>query len=515
MTPCSGCPGQTVVRHRTVPRRTDPDRGASRIPAAARPPATIRCCGYRARRLVRGPSPVPARLPRPPRARPRAGRGRIPDPPPARIPWFWGWAPAAARPPATIRCSAGPDRTARPGDRRAGLPRTVRRRRAGRRHRHDRPCTAVAHMARPWASRPGRTVPGWTVPGLAQVRADPACTAQDLAGPNLTGPDPAARPRTGPAGIRLVRVQRHLARTRAARWPATAAPGRGRPAPIAVPGRHRASRARTGSPPTAARARAVPACTAPGRHPVPGRRRSQGRFPGRGRHPGRHQAAPVPARRVPSPGRTGSRAPTRSARRPVASHGPPARALDPAGLAAVRESPVPDAPVPADSQEVLGADSRALGTRAPRSRAAGRGVRPDLAGTARLPVGRRTPLAGDRGEPSGAADLARVQGQPGVGGDRPDVAGGGRRPASRPRGAASADRRLRGRTRPVCPCAAGIRAWARCRAPAGAASAPAACPRGGGARAPGRSSSPGSRGRRGRRQVPGTRLAGTRRDSRR
>jgi hypothetical protein len=533
-TQCSACPG------RTAPRPADPDqtvldRAPSRIPAAGPRPATSRCRGCRARRRLaqaQVPSRVPALAPRPATIQCPGGPRRILDPPPAScrssglrgrtvaarsspapgrarrpatarrsgrvIPGqVSSRVPAAARGPATIRCSAGCGRTDRvSADHRAALPRTVRPRSDWPRSdwprsdwprsdwhcrtvrpRSDRPHTGDQppdRTARPWASRPGRTPPGHSAPvRTGQARTDPV---------------PAVQPRTGPARIRLALAQDLLARIPAGR-PDTVAPGRRQSALAAV--RARPSQTRTG----------LPAAAQP--------------RTGRGYHPGRDRAARGPRRWPPTPGRTGIREPAGPAPLPVASQAAAPQAPAPVGLVPAGGSPVPGTPGPADGRDARDPNSPDPDIRAPARRAR-RGQHPD-AGPVRsdtVPAaGRKSPPAAGRAEAPGAADPGR--GRLAGGGDRLGAAGGGQRPASRPRDAARAGRSIRDRTPPACPTGAGTRAWAACRAPAGFASARAACPPGGAARGLWRSCSPGSRDQRGRRRLPGTRRVGRRRGPRR
>ena len=520
-TQCSACPG------RTAPRPADPgqtvlDRAPSRIPAAGPRPATSRCRGCRARRrLVRAqvPSRVPALAPRPATIQCPGDPRRILAPPPAScrssglrgrtvaaarsspvpararppatarrsgrvIPGqVSSRVPVAARRPATIRCSADCGRTDRmPADHRAALPRTVRRRRTVR-PRSDRPHTGDQppdRTARPWASLPGRTAPGHSAPVLVPARTGQA----------RTDPVPAVQPRTGLARSRLALDQDLLARIPAGR-PDTVAPGRRQSALAAVRARPRASPARTG-PLAAAQPRT-----------------------GRGRHPGRDRAARGPRWWPPTPGRTGIREPADPAPLPVASQGPAPQAPAPVGPVPAGGSPVPGTPGPADGRDARDPDSPGPDTRAPARRAR-RGQHPDAdpVRSDTVPAaGRRSPPAAGRAGAPGAADRGR--GRPAGGGDRLGAAGGGQRPASRPRDAARAGRSIRDRTPPACPTGAGTRAWAACRAPAGFASARAACPRGVAARGLWRSRSPGSRDQPGRRRLPGTRRVGRRRGPRR
>jgi hypothetical protein len=530
-TQCSACPG------RTAPRQADRDqtvldRAPSRVPAAGPRPATSRCRGCRARRrLVQAqvPSRVPALARRPATIQRPGGWRRILDPPPAscRSTGLRGRTvaaarsspapararrpatarrsgrvipgqessrvPALARRPATIRCSAGCDRTARvSADHRAALPRTVRHCRTVR-PRSDRPHTGDQppdRTARPPASRPGRTVPGHSAPVLVPVRTGQARTGRVLA----------VRPRTGLARIRLALARDLLARIPAGR-PDTVAPGRRQsaPAPAAARGRPRASQARTG-PLAAAR-------------PHTGR----GRHRGRDRDRDRDRAARGPRRWPPTPGRTGIREPADPAPLPVASRASAPQAPAPVGPVPAGGSPVPGAPGPADDRDARDPDSPDPDTCVP-ARRAWRGQHPD-AGPVRsdtVPAaGRKSPPAAGRAGAPGAADRGQGRGRPAGGGDRLGAAGGGQRPASRPRAAARACRSIRDRTPLACPTGAGTRAWAACRAPAGFASARAACPRGGAARGLCCSCSPGSRDQRGRRRLPGTRRAGRRRGPRR
>jgi hypothetical protein len=525
-TQCPACPGRTAPRQAGL-GQTVLDRAPSRVPAAGPRPATSRCRGCRARRrLVQAqvPSRVPALARRPATIQCPGGWRRILAPPPAScrssglrdrtaaaarsspapararrpatarrsgrvIPGrVSSRVPAAAPRPATSRCSAGCDRTDRvSADHRAALSRTVRHRRTVR-PRSDRPHTGVQPVdrtARPWASRPVRTVPGRSAPVLVPVR-----TGQDRTDRVL-----AARPRTGLARIRRPALARDLLARIPAGRPDTVAPGRKQSALAAVRARPRASQARTG-PLAAAQPRT-----------------------GRGRHRGRDRAARGPRRRPPTPGRTGIREPAGSARLPVAGRAPAPQAAVPVGPVPAGGTPVPGAPGPADGRDARDPDTPDPDTRAPARRAR-RGQHPD-AGPVRsdtVPAaGRKSPPAAGRAGAPAAADRGLVQGRgrPIGGGDRLSAAGGGQRPASRPRDAARACRSILNRTPPACPTGAGTRAWAACRAPAGFASARAACPRGGAARGLCCSCSPGSRDQRGRRRLPGTRRAGRRRGPRR
>ena len=306
--------------------------------------------------------------------------------------------------------------------------------------------------------------------------------------PGPYGPVPAVQPRTGLARTRLALAQDLLARIPAGRAD-TAAPGRrqsalARSLPGPGPARPVLARSRLPSPVLARAAR-----------PWPGRRHG-------GPHRGRPllgglvsgscpAAAPLPvaSRRPPAPPRCGPVPAGQSCPGyPWACWRPGAR--DP-------DSPDPDTRAPARRARPAtrrGPGAFGYGPSLRVVEAAGRGPRGG--------AGRAGPGAAGRGGPAG-------------GGDRLGAAGGGQRPASRPRDAARAGRpsgivrRLPARPgRVPGPAAA-------CRAPAGFASARAACPRGGAARGPCCSCSPGSRDQRGRRRLPGTRRAGRRRGPRR
>jgi hypothetical protein len=497
--PCSWCPG------RTVPGRTALDRESSRFPAEARLPATSPCCGRRAHRPVRVPSPVPAQVPGPatilypagwrqtrgpPPAscRPYGRQDRVvpavrpslvpaPHPRPARIQCssrsgravpgqLPSQAPAEARRPATTRCSAGSGRTARPpGGRQAVRHRTGLCCCTGRRR------TASGRLPgrtpRPWAPGPDRTAPGWPAQALVRARM---------------GQVLAAWKRTGLARSRLAPAQVPLARNPAGRA-ATVAPARRHPDLAEVPARYLASQDPAGR----------------GR-PDPGQ---AARLP----------AGPVP-RWPPTPGRTGIPVAARSAPPPVATRAPAHHAAVPAGPVPVRESAVPETPVPA-----AGPGTPVPGTRVAVDRPAPAARRPARRdpGPARVrrrtaraaAAGRRIPRGAARAGASGAAGPDGAgPGEPAVGGLPSGAAVDGQRLASRPRDAARAGRPTRGRALPACPNVAGSRAWAACRAPAGRATALAAGPRGGAVRVPCRSRSPGSWDQRGTRQLPGRSPAG-------
>jgi len=502
-------PGRRPARHpcSSCPDRTAPDRASSRVLAEGRRPAAGRRCGCRVcRHQAQVPGLVPAQGPGPATILYSAGRRRTRGPPPASfrsrgrqdrmappapaparrssrsgraVPGqLASRVPAGARRPAMIRCSAGRGRTARvPGGRLAARPRTGLRCYTGRR------CTAPDRppdrRPRAWAPGPGRAVPGRPAQVLARAR---------------TGRGLAARPRTGPGRSRLAPAQVPLARIRAGRM-ATVAPGHRHPVLAGVPVRRRASQDRAGRP-IAARPRTGRA------RPDPG------------------QAARLPAGPVPTPGRAGTPMPARSAPLPVATRKPaPPAAAVPAGPAPVRGSSVPDTPVPADSPGTPVPDTRAArDTPVPAARRPdlpGRPARPDpgrvRTRTVPAAAGRRTlPRAGRAGAPGAAGPGAADLGESAAGEGPSAGALDGQRPASRPGDAARAGRSPRSRTLPACLNVAGIQAGAACRAPAGRATALAACPRGGAVRVPCRSRSLGSRDQPGRRRLPGKSPAGKR-----
>jgi hypothetical protein len=423
------------------------------------PPARFLPCGCQDRRA---PAALPSQAPAPAPSR-RSSRSvlAVPGQPPGRV-------PAGARRPAMTRCSWRSGQTARtPGNRQAVRPRTGLRCRTGRRCTGRR-CTAPGlppdRTARPWAPAPGRTVPGRPAQVLVRAR---------------TGQVPAVRLGTAPAQVPLARIPAGRA--------ATVAPGHKLAARAGVPVRHQASQDRAGRP------MAAPLRTGP---PRTGRARPDPDRVPRGRS---------------TPGRTGIQAPARPAPPPVATRGPAPHAAVPAGPVPVLGSSVPDTPVPGPDTPVpdtrVAPDTPVLAARRPARTDPGQvRTRTALAAAGRRILAR----AGRAGAPDAAGPGAADSGGRAEGVAPWGAAWDGQRPASRLGDAARAGRPIRGRTLPACRYAAGIRALAACRAPAGRATALAGCPRGGAVRVPCRSHRLDSRGQQDRRRLPGKRPAGKR-----